>query len=135
MAHFTASVLAPAALCRERVAECDVYVLVAGFRYGSPVVDRPSLSYAELEFEAATELGEPRLVFLLDQQAEGPGVLFLDPEFGSVSGPVCVVRAAARTRPGGHSRVHRRTRWLDRLWRSRTRAPERSRHSWASPRY
>ncbi|MDX8034233.1 FxSxx-COOH system tetratricopeptide repeat protein [Lentzea sp. BCCO 10_0856] len=82
MAHFTAGVLTPAASCRERVAECDVYLLVAGFRYGSPVVDRPSLSYTELEFEAATELGKPRLVFLLDQQAEGPGVLFLDPEFG-----------------------------------------------------
>ncbi|MFD9734968.1 FxSxx-COOH system tetratricopeptide repeat protein, partial [Umezawaea sp. NPDC059074] len=82
MAHFTADVLNPAALCRERVAECDVYVLVVGFRYGSPVVDRPSLSYTELEFEAATELGKPRLVFVLDEAAVGPGALFRDPEFG-----------------------------------------------------
>ncbi|WP_237047865.1 FxSxx-COOH system tetratricopeptide repeat protein [Lentzea guizhouensis] len=82
MAHFAAGVQTPAALCRQRVADCDVYVLVAGFRYGSPVVDRPSLSYTELEFEAATELGKPRLVFVLDEEAEGPGPLFRDPEYG-----------------------------------------------------
>ena len=82
MAHFAAGDHSPAALCRHRVAECDVYVLVAGFRYGSPVADRPTLSYTELEFEAATELGKPRLVFLLDEESEGPGALFRDPEFG-----------------------------------------------------
>ena len=44
--------------------------------------DAPQLSYTELEFDAATEAGLPRLVFLLALAAAGPDELFTDAKFG-----------------------------------------------------
>ncbi len=72
MAYFPARDDKPAEYCRRRVRECDIYAGLIGLRYGLPVRDRPEVSYTELEFEAATEAGLPRLVFLLDEDAALP---------------------------------------------------------------
>lgn len=72
MAYFTARHQKPADYCRHEVAEADIFIGIVGLRYGSPVRDRPELSYAEFEFEVATELGKPRLLFLLDEHGKYP---------------------------------------------------------------
>lgn len=83
MAYFTAHDQPPGQLDREMVTSADVYLLLAGFRYGSPVRDRPEVSYTEHEFEVAGEAGIPRLVFLLSERAQGPAGLFRDPLYGA----------------------------------------------------
>jgi hypothetical protein len=82
MAYFPARDSKPAQACQEAVRAADVFVLIAGFRYGSPVRDRPEVSYTELEHETAEALGLPRLVFLVGAAAEGPAEMFVDLEHG-----------------------------------------------------
>ena len=72
MAYFPVRDDKPADYCEERVRGCEVYVGLIGLWYGSPVRDRPEVSYTELEFQAATEAGLVRLVFVLDEDAVVP---------------------------------------------------------------
>jgi len=72
MSNFDAEDSDPAEMCRRRVGDCSIYLGVFGFRYGTPVRGRDDVSYTELEFNAATELGLERLVYLLDpKRTEG----------------------------------------------------------------
>ena len=71
MRYFAARGGKPADYCRQRVRDCEIYVAVIGFRYGS-IVPGETISYTELEFEEAVAAGIPRLVFLLDAEASLP---------------------------------------------------------------
>jgi TIR domain/Sulfatase-modifying factor enzyme 1/Domain of unknown function (DUF4062) len=84
MQYFAAD-QAPADVCEAAVKACDVYVGIFGARYGSPVRDRPEVSYTELEFETASEEGIPRLVFVLDDSSDEhrlPPKALVDLEYG-----------------------------------------------------
>jgi tetratricopeptide (TPR) repeat protein len=73
MRHFAARDGSPADYCQQRVRECEIYVAVVGFQYGS-LVPGEQVSYTELEFRAASMVGLPRLVFLLEDAACPPGL-------------------------------------------------------------
>src|SRR6204780_4440335 len=86
MADFPAAGQPSAQLCADRVRECEVYVGILGPRYGSPVRDRPEVSYTELEFDVAAEAGLDRLAFLLDTEAANVGIplsKLIDHELGA----------------------------------------------------
>jgi hypothetical protein len=68
MRYFAARDDWPADYCQARVRDCEVYIAVVGFWYGS-IVPGHAVSYTELEFEAASAAGLPRLVFLLEETA------------------------------------------------------------------
>lgn len=64
----------PARSAGLRVQASDLDVGLFGSRYGSPLRNRPEVSCIELGFDTATAAGMPRLVFLLDDAAENPGI-------------------------------------------------------------
>jgi transcriptional regulator with XRE-family HTH domain len=72
MAYFTARDNVPADHCERMVADASVYVGIVGLRYGTPVRGRPDRSYTELEYETATSLGLPRLVFMTRPGSPSP---------------------------------------------------------------
>jgi len=84
MRYFAAREGEVAGYCRRRVRECEVYVAVVGFRYGS-LVPGEVVSYTELEFSEACAAGLPRLVFLLEDGADLPAGL-ADGDRGAVDG-------------------------------------------------
>ena len=69
MRYFAAGDGSPEDYCRARVRQCEVFIAVVGFQYGSLVPGR-RISYTELEVEEATAAGLPRLVFFLEDTAE-----------------------------------------------------------------
>ena len=83
MGYFTARDEKPAKYCEQQVRQCEIYIGIIGFRYGSAVRDQPEVSYTELEFNAASESPTlTRLIFLLDQLALVPIGLFSDTKHG-----------------------------------------------------
>ena len=125
MTDFPAADQPAAQLCENWVRGCDVYVGVLGTRYGSPVKNMPQVSYTELEFDAATEAGLDRLVFLLDTDAEDVGIPvsgLIDHEFGARqdgfrrrSGTASWSRSCSRVRPSWGSWSNARCgSWLGR---------------------
>lgn len=71
MQHFPAADTTPADYSADEVSKADLFVAVIGFDYGSRVRGDTHRSYTQLEFETATRLRIPRLVFLLDPNAAG----------------------------------------------------------------
>jgi hypothetical protein len=68
MEYFPARDADCASHCTAMVASADVYVGIAGARYGA-LVPGTGRSFTELEFETATALGLPRLVFVVCDDA------------------------------------------------------------------
>jgi Domain of unknown function (DUF4062) len=71
MGRFTAQTEGPVEYYTRVLGQADVYLGIIGFRYGSLVPGR-SVSHTELEFEIATRLELPRLIFMLDEHESYP---------------------------------------------------------------
>jgi hypothetical protein len=84
MGYFAARDGQPADYCQQRVRDCEFYLAVVGFRYGS-LVPGEKVSYTELEFLEASVTRRPRLVFLLEETAQLPADL-IDADRAAVDG-------------------------------------------------
>lgn len=70
----------------KKIETCNVYVGIYGLRWGSPVRGNPEISYTEQEFDIATAIGIPRLIFTLDISSTDhrlPPEALLDFEYGT----------------------------------------------------
>jgi hypothetical protein len=72
MRYLSAADAGPADRCISMVASADVYVGIIGLRYGSMVPGRANQSFTELEFETATFLRLPRLIFMIGADGQLP---------------------------------------------------------------
>jgi hypothetical protein len=66
MEYFAAADMPPAEYSIKQLRKAAVFVGLVGLDFGSRVRGDPARSYTELEFDSATQLRLPRLVFLLD---------------------------------------------------------------------
>jgi hypothetical protein len=64
MEDYTAEDLPAVVRCRRDVANCDIYVCIWGYKYGTVVNDGRGLSFTHHEFEEATDKKIQRLIFL-----------------------------------------------------------------------
>ena len=69
MEAFVASDIEQFEVIKKVIELCDYYILIIGKWYGS-INEQTGLSYTEMEYEYAKELGIPVLVFALDEAAE-----------------------------------------------------------------
>ena len=69
MEAFVASDVEQFEVIKKVIKLCDYYILIIGKRYGS-INEQTGLSYTEMEYEYAKELGIPVLVFALDEAIE-----------------------------------------------------------------
>jgi hypothetical protein len=84
MRYFEARDERPADYCRQRVRQCEIYVAVIGFRYGT-IVPEEDISYTELEYQETGVAGLPRLLFLLEEAAS-PTADLADADRGRAEG-------------------------------------------------
>ena len=74
MEDFGAVDAAPAELCRQKVAECDVFVGLVGHLNGSSP-EGSDLSYTQIEYEEAKKKRKPRYLFVADDDFPLPARL------------------------------------------------------------
>jgi Domain of unknown function (DUF4062)/NACHT domain len=85
MEYYVAEDEGPVDRCLADVAACDLYIGVFAWRYGFvPEENNPKkLSVTELEYQHAKKLKKPRLLFVIDEEAEWP-MKFVDIDRGPI---------------------------------------------------
>jgi len=86
MEYYVAEDERPLEKCLRDVANCDLYVGIFAWRYGFvPETDNPEkLSITELEYRKAVALDKPRLLFVIDEDADWPAK-FMDIDRGNIA--------------------------------------------------